>query len=175
MEDSKVTVSQIGLRYGIIIGLIFIIYGLILQFLNLDMKMMQYLGYLNYVVLIVAVVLAHKAFKEGGDGYMSIGQGLGIGMLITLIGSVISSIFSFLYLKFIDDSMLTKIRDMQIEQMEARGMDDAQIEQAMEMAAKFTGPGMMQVWVILVMAIVGFIISLIVSLFTKKTNPALEV
>jgi len=66
MED-KLTVSQVGLKNGIILGLIFIVYGMILQFLNLDMKMMQYLGYLNYILLIVFVVMAHKAFKEGGD------------------------------------------------------------------------------------------------------------
>ena len=174
MED-KVTISQIGLKYGIIIGLIFIVYGMILQFLNLDLQMMQYLGYLNYVILIVAIVMAHKAFKEGGDGFMTIGQGLGIGMLITLVGSVLSSIFSFIYLKFIDDSMIQKTLDYQIEELEKRGLDDASIEQAMAVTKKIMTPEIMPILAILVMLFFGFIISLIVSLFTKKANPALDV
>jgi hypothetical protein len=173
MED-KVTVSQIGLKYGIIIGLIFIVYGMILQFLNLDMKMMQYFGYANYVILIVALVYAHKAFKEGGDGFMTVGQGLGLGMLITIVSTVLSSIFTYIYIKFVDDSMLTKIKDAQIEEMENRGMDDAQIEQAMEIAGKFMSAEMIPIMAIVVMSIMGFIISLIVSLFTKKANPTLE-
>lgn len=174
MED-KLTVSQVGLKNGIILGLIFIVYGMILQFLNLDMKMMQYLGYLNYILLIVFVVMAHKAFKEGGDGFMSIGQGLGIGMLITMIATVLSSIFSYIYMKFIDDSMLAKIADAQVAEMEKRGMDDAAIEQAMEISSKFMSVEMIQVWAILGMGIIGFIIVLIISLFTKKANPALDV
>lgn len=174
MED-KVTVSQIGLKNGIIVGLIFIVYGMILQFLNLDMKVMQYLGYLNYVILIVFVVLGHKAFKEGGDGFMTIGQGLGIGMLMTLIGSVVSSIFTFIYLKFIDDSMITKALEYQVEEMERKGMDDATIEQAMAMTSKIMTPEVMPIIAVVVMLFFGFIITLIVSLFTKKANPALEV
>ncbi len=173
--ENKVTVSQIGLRYGIIIGLIFIVYGLILQFLNLDMKAMQYLGYLNYVILIVVLVLAHKAFKEGGDGFMSIGQGLGIGMLITLVGSVLSAIFTFIYLKFIDDSMLTKILDAQMAELEARGLDDAAVDQAMGFTEKIMTPEILPILSVVVMLFFGFIISLIVSIFTKKANPALEV
>ena len=174
MED-KVTVSQIGLKNGIIIGLIFIVYGMILQFLNLDMKLMGYLSYVNYVILIVFIVLAHKAFKEGGDGFMSIGQGLGIGMLITLVGSVISSIFSFIYLKFIDDSIIQKSLDFQIEELEKKGMDDASIEQAMAITSKIMTPEIMPIVAVVFTAFFGFILSLIVSLFTKKSNPTLEV
>ena len=62
MED-KVSVSQVGLRYGIIIGLVFIVYGMILEFMGLDIEMQQYFGYVNYVFLVVGLVLAHKAFK----------------------------------------------------------------------------------------------------------------
>ena len=174
MED-KVTVSQVGLKNGIIVGLIFIVYGMVLQFLGLDMKVMQYLSYLNYVILIIFVVIAHKAFKEGGDGFMTIGQGLKIGMLITLIGTVISSIFTYIYLKFIDDSMIQKSLDYQIEELEKRGLDDAAIDQAMAVTEKLMTPEIMPLFALVFMLIFGFIIVLIVSLFTKKANPALEV
>ena len=174
MED-KVTVSQIGLKNGIIVGLIFIVYSMIIQFLNLDIELMNYLSYLNYVILIVFVVLAHKAFKEGGDGFMTIGQGLGIGMLISLVGGVLSSIFTYIYLKFIDDSLIQKSLDYQIEEMEKNGMDDATIEQAMSMTSKIMTPEVMPIMGLLFMLFLGFIISLIVSLFTKKANPTLEV
>jgi hypothetical protein len=139
------------------------------------MKTLQIVGNINYVFLIVGIVLAHKAFKEGGDGYLSMGQGLGIGTLISLIGGALSGVFSYIYIKFIDDSMLTKIADMQIEKMEEQGLDDAQIEQAMKITGKLMSAEMMPVWSIVGMLFFGFILSLIVSLFTKKANPTLEV
>lgn len=174
MED-KVTVSQIGLKNGIIVGLVLIVYGMILQFLNLEMNMMQKLDYLKYVFVIVVIVLAHKAFKEGGDGYMSIGQGLGIGTLIGLVGGAISGAFLYIYIKFIDDSILTKIKDFQVEKMEEQGMDDATIDRAMEITSKLMSAELMPVWAILELVFVGFFLSLIISLFTKKANPTLEI
>jgi hypothetical protein len=174
MED-KVTVSQIAIKYGIIIGLVFIVYGMILEFMGLDLETRQIFDYVSFVFLLVAIILAHKAFKEGGDGYMSMGQGLGMGTLISLIGGALSGVFSYIYIKFIDDSMLTKIKDLQIEKMEEQGLDDAQIEQAMEIAGKFMSAEMIPVWAILGTLFFGFILSLIVSLFTKNANPNLEV
>lgn len=172
MED-KVTISQVGLRYGIIIGLIMIVYSMILQFTGQVAN--NWLASVSYIFLIVAIVLAHKAFKEGGDGFMSIGQGLGIGTLISIVAGVLSTIFSYIYVKFIDDSMLSLIQEKQIEAMEKQGLDDAQIEQAMEMAGKFSSPEVLFGIGIIVFIFFGFILSLIVSLFTKKANPALEV
>ena len=49
MED-KVTVSQIALKYGIIMGLIFIVLGMIFQFLDLDMQTLQIVGNTNYIL-----------------------------------------------------------------------------------------------------------------------------
>ena len=174
MED-KVTVKQVGLKYGLILGLIFIVYGMILQFLNLDVQLMQNLGNVNYVIMVVFVVLAHKTFKQDGDGFMTLGQGIGLGMLLTLISSVISGIFSYIYLKFIDDSMIQKSLDFQIEQMEKRGMGDDQIDVAMRMTEKFMTPEILPILSIVFLCLAGFVISLIVSLITKKNNPALDV
>jgi hypothetical protein len=171
--ENKVTVSQIGLRYGLILGLVFVVFGLILQMTGLATN--NWISSISYVFLIIAIVMGHNAFKEGSDGFMSIGQGIGIGTLMSLIAGTLSSIFTYIYIKFIDDSMMQMIKDKQIESMEAQGMDDAQIDQAMEIAGKFTSPEMILVFGILAITFFGFILALIISLFTKKSNPALEV
>ena len=100
--ENKVTVSQIGLRYGLITGLVLIVFGLILQMTGLATN--TWISSISYVILIIAIVLAHNAFKEGGDGFMSIGQGIGIGTLASVVAGTLSSIFSYIYIKFIDDS-----------------------------------------------------------------------
>jgi len=173
--EEKVSISQSGLRYGVILGLVFIVMGMIFQFLNLDIETLQIVGNINYVFLAIGITFAHKAFKNGGDGFLTIGQGLGIGTLISLIAGAMSGIFTYIYLKFIDDSMLTRIRDLQIEKMEEQSFDDETIETAMAMTDKFMNAEMMPVWSIIGMLFFGFIISLIISLFTKKSNPTLEI
>jgi NAD/NADP transhydrogenase alpha subunit len=171
--ENKVTVSQIGVRYGLIFGLVMIVYTLILQISGMATN--QWLSNASFILLIIVIIIAHKTFKEGGDGFMTIGQGIGIGTLLSLISGVISSVFLFIYLKFVDDSMLQMVRDEQIEKMSQQGMDDAQIEQAMEMAGKFMGPVAILIFGIIGSVLGGLILSLIISLFTKKANPAAEV
>lgn len=169
--EEKLTVKQTGIKYGIYLALVSIIYTLILQILGLAAK--QSLGYVSFIFVIVAFVLAHRDFKRSNE-FMSFGQGLGISMLIVTISSVLSAVFSYIYIKFVDNSMLDVIREQAIVQMEERGMSDAQIEQALEMQAKFTTPEMILVLGILFGIFFGFIIALIVTAFTKKSNPALE-
>ena len=167
-NENKVTVKQLGLRYGLILGLIFIVYNLILQFTGLATN--NWMSIISNLALLITIVMAHKAFKEGGDGYMSMGQGLGIGTLISLVSGIISSVFIFIYLKFVDDSMLGLIKEKQLEQFEKQGLSDAQIEQQMKIAEMFSGPIAILIMGIIITVFAGFIISLIVSLFTKKSK-----
>lgn len=167
--EQQPSLRQIGIRYGLIVALVMVVYSLILQFAGLAMN--RPLGFLTYAILIAGMVVAHNAFKRDGDGYMTLGQGISIGMWITLVAGVISSVFSYLYLKFIDDSVIQTAMDEAITQMEERGMPDDQIDQAMKITEKFMQPGAMMLIALVTMLILGFIISLVVSAITRKTNP----
>jgi hypothetical protein len=169
--EEKLTVKQVGLKYGIYLALVSIIYTLILQILGLAAN--RWLGYVGFIFIIVALVLAHKDFKRSNE-FMSFGQGLGISMIIVTISSVLGSIFTYIYIKFVDNSMLDVIREQSIAQMEKRGLSDTQIDQALEMQAKFTTPEWILIFGILAGIFFGFIIALIVTAITKKSNPALE-
>lgn len=171
--EEQLTVKGAGLRYGVIAAIVLIIYGLILQIAGLITN--QALAYINYLILAVIIFLAHKAYKEKGDGFMTFGQGLSIGVIISIISGVVSAIFSYIYLKFVDDSMLAMIREQSYRTMEEKGMSDEQIEQAMGFSEKFMSPEMILVFGIIGMVFFGFIISLIVALITKKNNPAVSI
>jgi len=102
---------------------------------------------------------------------MNYGQGLGIGVLVSLVSSILSSVFFYFYVTYINTDYLTMIMDMQRAKMEESGMADAQIDQAMEMTEKFMTPGMMVVFAIIGTVFFGLIISLIVSAITQKKRP----
>ena len=53
-------------------------------------------------------------------------------------------------------------------------MSDAQIEQGMKMAENFSGPTAMLIFGIIGGVFFGFIISLVVSAFTKKSREEFE-
>ncbi len=170
--DERITVKGVSIKYGLYLGIILTIYSLALQVMGLAAN--EALGWVGYVVLIVLMVIAHKTFKNEGDGFMSYSQGLSIGTLIALVAALISTPVSYLYVKFFDSSFLQVIKDKQIEDMEQRGMTDAEIESTMEIASSFMTAEVIFPIAFVAFIFIGFIISLIVSAFTKNSNPQLD-
>ena len=172
-QSEKVTTRTVGIRYGLMMAVISIAFFVIMNVAGLDMQ--GPVGYLGWVITAVMLFLAHKYYKEQGDGFMSVGQGTGIGFWAGTISSVISSIFTYVYIKFIDDSFLQAIKDKQMEAMEKQGLSDEQIEQSMKIAGVFTSPEAILGFGIVGGIVVAVLIALVISLFTKNVNPDLEV
>ncbi len=166
------SVGKIAFKWGLITGLIMIVYSVII---NMSGQIgNQALSSVSYLFLIIGIFMAHKEFKNSGDGFMSYGKGLGLGTLTTLIAAVLSAIFSYIYMTMIDPTIMDVIRDQQIMEMEGRGMSDAQIEQSLSMMESFMSPGFISIVAVFIVTLVGFILSLIITAFTKNSNPELE-
>lgn len=179
MEDEQqeiqeqATVKQVSLKWGLYLGMVMIIYGMILQVAGLVGN--QALSYINYLFMAVLMYFAHKSFKDEGNGYMSYGQGLGIGTLMAAVGGLISTVFSYIYVTFIDDSMLEIVREITEQSMIDQGLSDAQIEQGMAMSEKFMTPAVMFPMALVVSIFFGFILALIVSAITKNPDPSADI
>jgi len=169
---STTSPSSVAIRFGLIIGFVSIIYSLILFVTETNTN--TTLSWLGMIIPIVGIVLAYKAFKNENDGYMSYGQGLGIGTLLSAISGILSGLFTYVYVSFIDPTVLSRMREMQVLELEKKGMSDEQIEQAQGMVEKFSGPGMMLVFAIIGGIVIGFIISLIVAAIMKNNRPEFE-
>ncbi len=175
-ENSDVTKKSVVLKWGAISGLIGIIVFVIQDFAGLagDQTYGWVMMVIGIAIGVTLLIMAHKEFINGGDGFMSYGEGLGIGTLMSVVSSVISSIFTYIYVSFINPTYIDNIKEIQMMEMEKQGLTDAQIEQGMEMAGMFTSPIGMAIMGILGGVFMGFIMSLIVSAFTKKSRPEFE-
>jgi len=169
---TPVTTSAIGIRYGLLLGVISVIFSF-LQLTFIDDPQTP-LRWLSVVFLIAGIVLAHKQFKQHNQGFMSFGQGLAIGTILSAVSGVISGLFTYVYFTFIDPSYMTRVMEMTRSRMEDQGLTDAQVDNAMAMTQKFaTGPISM-VFAMLGALLVGFLISLVVSAVTKNPRPEFE-
>jgi hypothetical protein len=172
MEESAtpaISTRSVGIRYGLIMGVIGV--ALFVVFIVADIDIQGPARWLNVVVLAVLIFLAHKYYKENGDGFMTLGQGTGIGFWMCLVSSTISSIFTYVYVKFIDTGFIQQMMDKQREGLEAKGtMSDEQVDQAMNIASKFLTPEMMLVFGMVFGILFGVLIALVVGLFTQKKN-----
>ena len=167
MENSEKTVTtrSVGLRFGLIVTVIDIIIFLALVLLGFDAFDKNW-GWVRMAISIVILVLAHKNFKDNTDGYMTYGQGVGIGFWILLISIAIGNIFMWLFVSFVDTTAMDMFYQKQMDEMEAKNMPAAQIEMAMTWTKKLF-------WVIAAVfgLFFGMIVALIVSIFTQKKRP----
>lgn len=166
------TPSSVGIRYGLITGLIATVVSLLQLALISDPE--TPLRWLSLVIMVVGIVLAHKSFKNMNGGFMSYGQGLSIGTIVSGVTGALSGIFSYIYMSFIDPDYMNRVMEITRSRMEEKGLDDAQIDQSMAMVSKFSGGPLTIVFGILGALLFGFIISLIISAFTKHTRPEFE-
>lgn len=169
-EQKPVTTLNTGIRYGVMLGLISVAYFLVLIISGVDTN--QGWGRWSNLILSGALLFfAHQYFKENGDGWMTYGQGIGVGFYTGLISSLIMSVFLFVFMQFIDTDFSQQLADMQRQAMEDQGMSDDQVDQAMKMVAKFTTPGWMFVFGLGGGTVGMVILALILTIFTQAKNP----
>ena len=170
---TPVTITSVSLRFGLLTGLVSIIYMFILFVSNAATNTAaQWLG---LAIPIVGIYLAHQNYKSQNGGFMSYGQGLGIGVLLSTFSSLLTTAFNYVYRTIIDPEMSGRMMETVRAKMEAAGnMTDEQIDAAIKMSEKFSSGPISIVFGVLVTVFTGFLISLIISAFTKHAQPEFE-
>ncbi len=171
MENSPST-AKIGLKWGFIVGLINV---LIYTGIYVSGQVgNQVLGYLPLVVLIVGIVMAMRDYKNQNDTFMSFGQGLGIGTFTSAVAGLLGGIFTYVYMSFIDTTLMSKQLDVTRTEMEKQGLTPEQFDQTMAMTEKFMTPSAIFVISILMSLIIGFVASLIISAVLRNNKPEMD-
>lgn len=171
MENPR-SQTKVAMNFGAMYGLASAAMMLIFYFMGADMqaKAPQYLGYL---LLILFTFMGIKNYRDQDlGGYISYGKSLGTGVLISVFGGVVTGAFTLLLFLLIAPEMTQKILDMTQQRLVEQGMPEDQIAMAMEYTRKFMTPTWLFIFSILGSAFMGFIFSLIISIFMKKEeNP----
>lgn len=172
MATSSASTTAVGGRYGLLTGLVSVIVSFGIYALELDQSAVA--RFATLVVLVVGIILAMRYFKLQNGGFMSYGQGLGVGITVASVVGVLSAAFTYVYTTFVDPELMTRVLDRARADMEAKGMPDVQIEQAMAFSAKFTTGPTMLIFAVLGSIVIGLLISLIVAAFVKNPKPEFE-
>lgn len=161
--------ARIATKYGLIDGAVAFLLFVIWALAGIRQNWTSTL--ISIALLVVLIVLAHRAFKKTHDGIMSYGQGLGLGTLLSLVGSALAAVLLFIYTGYIDPGYSAKALEIQRAAMEAQGVTGAQLDQGLAMTRTMLTPVGILVSSLVSGVIVGFICSLIVSAFTRCADP----
>ena len=162
-------IAGIATKYGLIQGVVS--FALFLAQTLTGLKQNWVGSVANGVVVIVLMVLAHREFKRTHNRMMTYPQGLGSGTLLSSAGSVVRSVLMYFYLKYINTGYLASVVQVQRAALERRGISGAQAQLAMRITSAITTPAGIAVSSLISGVIAGFILALIVSIFTQKEDP----
>ncbi|MVM39197.1 DUF4199 family protein [Spirosoma sp. HMF3257] len=170
--NNQTSTARVALKWGLITGITLVVYSIILY--TLDQATNRSLSLVIYAILIVGLVLGMRDYRTANDGYMSYGEGMSLGTLLSAIAGFLSSLFTVFYTQIIDPGFQQHLAEQVREQMEEQGnLSDEQIDQAIEMMQKFQSPGIAFAIGIFMTVLIGVIFSLIIAAFIRrnKTNP----
>lgn len=159
------TPRAIGMKYGLISGLVSIVFFLVLVLSGANAFDNKW-GWVGMIFSIVILVLAHKAFKNEGDGFMSYGQGFGIGFWMGLISTLLGGLFTYVYSTIIDPATMERFYEAQRMAMEEQNMP----EESMEMAISWT-KNLFWPMYFFMGVFFSVLLALIVTIFTQKKSP----
>jgi hypothetical protein len=99
---------------------------------------------------------------------------LGLATLLGAVSGLVAGGFNYIYIQFIDNSVMQRQMDIARARMEDQGLTASQIQSAEEMTAIFLNPGMQFVIVVIMSVLFNFLVGLIVSAVVKREKPIFE-
>lgn len=168
MEKQGNLMLKHSMNYGLIMGVVLVILSLITYWAGV-VKPPFWLSIINYAIMVGIIVWGTKKYRdEALEGAITYGNALGFGVLISLFAGVIVAVFTYIQFTLIDPDLISKLLAIAEEELVNTGMPDDQIETALEMQKKFMTPLITTISALIGMVVMGFIFSLITSIFLKK-------
>jgi len=172
--EAKKSIWKETLNYGIIYGLITVVFSVLTYMFDLTFK--TWIIWPSLLLSIIVLYFLLRSYRDHyNNGFISYGKSVGAGVIISIYAAIITAIYIYVLYAFIDPGLMDKSLAMAEEKLIAKGLPEEAVDQALAMQAK-----MMKPWFTALMGIInsvfyGLILSLIVSLFVmKKGNPLLE-
>lgn len=167
--ENKPSTASIAIKWGLIAAVLSSIWATVMY--STDMWKNSALGFVGFIFLIVVLVLAFKEYKSNNDGFMSLGQAIGLGSLLGAVSGVIGSIYNFIYMNFIDSSYLGKFLAFQEEKLIEQGVPDEAIEMSLEWMEKSQSGGLSFLFGVIGAVVISLILSLIIGAIMQKKKP----
>ena len=172
MENQKKTTAKTALNFGLLLGVITVVYGLMLYSLDIHYKQETSTSIIGYAILIVIILFGIIRFKNSNYGYISLSESLKTGVGTALISSIIVSIYTIIMIKYLDPEFLSKSLEYQKQKMlqENPEISLENVEKIFDMQKEFSGPFIISGFIIIFNLFFGFIISLVVGLIVRKSK-----
>lgn len=173
MEAQKAKARKSVLNYGLLLGFILVVLGVVMYVLDYHLQPHWSFMVLTLIVFIAVVTYGIKAFKKENGGFLSIGEAIKVGVGIALVAAIISGIWVLLLTTVIEPGFMEQAIELERQKAFANnpGLTDEQWEKGLEMSEAFRGPWVTFAFTLVVDMLFGLLIGLIAGAVMKQNRP----
>jgi hypothetical protein len=167
---------NVGLRYGLIAGLIITTITLLQYLGGLDMYLSP-VSYISYLVVITMAVLAALQVRRANEGFLEFSQALKVTFTVFVVSLLIQTIFTYILLNFIDvsfkEAVSQEVMNKTEQMLKKFGASESRIDEVLESERSKDPFSAGRVFLgYALTCIVSFIFCLLISLIVKRSRPA---
>lgn len=170
MEENQPKTGKYSLNFGLILGLISVVFGIMLYTMDAHTSQDPANTVISIVIMVAVIIWGIISFKKANSGFLSIGEAAKLGAGIALVAGIIGVIYTMVMANVIDTDFALKIAEVQKAKAETDGvMTPEQIQQQYDGTINYF-------WIsypiILIFNIIaGLVIGVIGGLILKKSKP----
>ncbi|WP_106794832.1 DUF4199 domain-containing protein [Aquimarina sp. Aq78] len=173
MESNAISARKYIIKYGVILGIIFVIYNVFLYLTNNITSKHWIHVTINIAIPFCIIIYGLYSYKSNNNDFLKLGKALKIGLGISLIGGIITIVWNVLLSNVIEPNLFNQILDTQREKMILNNpeMSPEKVNETMEFSKKFSSSYIVNTIGLFWRLLLGFIISLIGgAIMHKKQN-----
>ncbi|MDT0607179.1 DUF4199 domain-containing protein [Croceitalea rosinachiae] len=168
MEENQPKIGKFSWTYGIILGVVGIIFNVMLMMAGMHYEQTLPIQLIGISLLAVVVLFAISQFKKANGGFLKLSEALKIGAATAVVGAIIGLVYYFLLTNVIEPDFMDKAGE--IAKVKAfkdnPSLTQEQWDQGMEMQKKFAY--LAYPFILIIQTILGLIAGLIGGLIMKK-------
>ncbi|WP_375324813.1 DUF4199 domain-containing protein [Flagellimonas sp. GZD32] len=171
MEEQQVKTGKFALNYGVLLGVISVVFGVMLYTQKMHYETSTAVIVISIVIMAAIVFFAVNAFKKANGGFLKISDALKVAVGLALVGTIISLIYQYVLTHYIEPDFMDKAMELAKPKAMANNpnMTEEQWQQGVEMQKGFAW---IQYPVVLIMnSVIGLVLGLITGLILKKSQP----
>jgi hypothetical protein len=170
METNKPSQSSVAFKWTIFSFLTAIVFTYGFQFAGISQTSPA--KYVTLIPYIAFLFLAQKEYRDKLGGFMTYGQGFMTGFLFAIYSGILSSLFIFIYYKFLSPAIYEEVLKNMRDQMISKGTPEDTVDSVVGIYGSIT---FLTIATFLGSVITGTIIALIGAAIFKKERSILDI
>jgi hypothetical protein len=171
METNTPKIGKFSLNYGLILGGLGVIFGLMLFLSDAHISQSPVNSIISIVMSVAVIFWGILNFRKANGDLLSVGQAVKLGAGIALVSGIVSVIWTLLLTNVLDPDFIAKSVDMQLAAAAENGNISAeQLQQQKEMSMEYW-PAFAYPAILIVSILMGLLIGLVGGLIFKKAAP----